>query len=140
MPSLVSCDQTAYAKDRFLGESVRLISDILETIKSFDIDGYLLTIDIEKAFDSVKHNFLFATLKKLGFNGYFYEWLTVMLKNQESCVLNGGTSTGFFPLERGSRQGDPINAYLFILVIETFSLWQNQMKISDLLKFLISNI
>ena len=43
-----------------------------------------------------------------------------MLNKQESCVLNGGTSTGFFPLERGSRQGDPISAYLFILIMETF--------------------
>ena len=31
LPSLISCDQTANVKDRFLGESVRLISDILET-------------------------------------------------------------------------------------------------------------
>ena len=58
LPSLISCDQTAYVKDRFLGESVRLISDILETTKTFNIEGFMLTIDIEKAFDSVEHIFL----------------------------------------------------------------------------------
>ena len=34
--------------------------------------------------------------------------------------MNGGVSTGFFPLERGPRQGDPISAYLFIIGMELF--------------------
>ena len=120
LPFLVSFDQTAYVPDRFLGESVRLISDILEATKNLNIEGYLLAIDIEKAFDSVDYEYLFATLETFGFKGNFYEWIKVLLKNQQSCVVNGGLSTGFFPLERGSRQGDPISAYLFILIMETF--------------------
>ena len=89
LASLISPDQTAYIKGRFLGESVRLISDIFETTKSFNIEGYILTIDIEKAFDSVEHQFLFKALEKFGFNGYFLDWLKILLKNQQSCVLNG---------------------------------------------------
>ena len=33
---------------------------------------------------------------------------------------NGGKTTKYFKLERGARQGNPIAAYLFILVLEIF--------------------
>ena len=32
--------------------------------------------------------------------------------------MNNGRSTGYFPLERGPRQGGNISAYLFILALE----------------------
>ena len=118
LPSIISHDQTAYMSNRFIGESVRLISDILETTKKLNIEGYMLTIDIEKAFDSVNHNFLVATLDKFGFGTEFLSWIKVLQNKQESCVMNGGSTTGYFPLHRGSRQGDPISAYLFIIVME----------------------
>ena len=40
------------------------------------------------------------------------------MKNQESCVINGRTTTKYLKLNRGARQGDPILAYLFILALE----------------------
>ena len=42
--------------------------------------------------------------------------------------MNNGKSTGYFNLERGTRQGDPLSAHLFILVLEVLFL---QVRSSD---------
>ena len=122
MPSLISFNQTAYVENRFIGESGRLIADILDITETLNLPGFLVTIDIEKAFDSVNHNFLITALEKYGFGKEFIYWIKTILKKQESCIINGGTTTKYFHLKRGTRQGDPISAYLFILVLEIFFL------------------
>ena len=82
------------------------------------MDGFLVAMDIEKAFDSLDHNFLILTLEKYGFGKNFILWVKILLRDQESCVINGGTTTKYFSLGRGARQGDPISAFLFILALE----------------------
>ena len=42
----------------------------------------------------------------------------MILKDQEYYITNGGKTTKYFKLEKGGPQGDPIPAYLFILVLE----------------------
>ena len=64
IPKIVSGEQTAYVKNRFIGESGRLISDIIETTDIFNLSRYMVTMDIEKAFDSLDHTFLLKVLKK----------------------------------------------------------------------------
>ena len=80
MPNLVSENQSAYVKNRFISEGGKLISDILEITDSLQIDGLLITIDIEKAFDSVNHFFFFiSVLKRCGFGDGFIKWIKALL-------------------------------------------------------------
>ena len=69
-------------------------------------------MDIEKAFFSLDHNFLISTLEKYGFGKNFISWVMILLRKQEPCVLNGGTSIKYSLLGSGVRQGDPISAFL----------------------------
>ena len=115
---LISSNQTAYVKNRYISESGKLIYDVLETASILNKKGFLVTVDIEKAFDSVDHSFLLAVLQKYGFGERFLKWIQILIKNQESCVVNGGITTKFFSLYRRLRQGDPISAFLFILALE----------------------
>ena len=74
-PYLISSNQTAYVKNRFISESGRVISDILEIAKTLGLEGFLVTIYIEKAFDSVNHCYLFHILRKFGFGIDFVSWI-----------------------------------------------------------------
>ena len=124
-PELISSNQTAYIKNRCITESGRLISDVIEMCDILDISGYLVTMDIEKAFDSLNHDFLLFVLKKFH-----------TLDKQQSCVLNRGFTTQNFNLEKGARQGDPISAYLFILALEVlFELIKNNDDIRGITVF-----
>ena len=120
LPTIINADQTAYVKGRFIGESIRLVSDILDYCKNENIEAFILTADLEKAFDSIDHTFLLCCLEKFGFGKYFLDLIKLLLNGNESCVMNSGTTTSYFPLKRGARQGDPIAAYLFIIVLEVF--------------------
>ena len=56
LPNLISSQQTVYIAQRCINESGRLISDLLSVTKKVKVKGYLVTIDIEKAFDTLDSN------------------------------------------------------------------------------------
>ena len=81
LPDLISSQQTAYVKNRHIGESGRLISNIIEITKIRKIGGFLVTMDIKKAFNSLDHNFLISTLEKYGFGRNFILWIKISLND-----------------------------------------------------------
>ena len=56
------------------------------------------------------------------------KWIQVLLRNQESCIIKGETTTKYFKLEKSTRQEDPISSYLFILVLEIAFLYIKENK------------
>ena len=97
LPSLISDNQSAYVDGRFINKGGRLIANALQITDVLKLNAILVTVDIQKAFDSVDHQFLTLALKKYGFSKTFIKWIK---------------------LDQSSRQVDPISAYLFIFVLE----------------------
>ena len=120
LSNLIDSRQTVYVNERFIGESGRLIDDAIKVGDIQKIGGYLLTVDFEKAFDSLNHEFLIAVLKLYSFGEDFLDRIKILLRHQESCAINGGHTTTYFHLEREAKQGDPISVYLFVLALELF--------------------
>ena len=119
---LIHPSQLAYIKGRFIGEGIKVIEGIIEYIRQLKLQGYILAIDFEKAFDSLEWDFLIEVLYAYGFPEKFIHHIRTLYKNIETCVLNGGTTTGSFLLSRAVKQGCPVSGLLFILVIEVFSI------------------
>ena len=52
--SIVKPSQVAYIKGRFIGSNIRLIEDIIEYYNCYDKSGLLMTLNFQKAFDSIE--------------------------------------------------------------------------------------
>ena len=129
LPSIIHHNQSGYVKGRYIGESIRTILDVMEYTKMNNIPGILVSVVFEKAFDSLEWDFLFAALNKFGFCLSFIHWIKTLC----SGIINNGTTTGYFDVERGTRQGDPLSPYLFVTAVELLALAIRQnMKIKGI--------
>ena len=87
-----------------------------------------MTINLEKAFDSLDHDFLLHILKMFGLGDNFINLIKALLNDQQPCVINGGFTTQYLTFE-----GDPISVYLFITGLEVlFALIKNKVDIKDI--------
>ena len=118
LPKIINPDQTGYVKSRYIGENVRLISDIMSYTEETNIPGIALFLDFKKAFDTIEWDFINNCLKIFNFGPDIQNWFKVLYNNVNSCVLNNGYASEFFSLGRGVRQGCPLSGLLFVIGIE----------------------
>ena len=65
LPSIIHHNQTGFIKDRYIGETVRSIFDIMEFTLKENIPGLMIFLDFQKAFDSVEWDFISECLESL---------------------------------------------------------------------------
>ena len=87
-----------------------MITDIIEFTDILNKEGFLVTTDIEKTFNSLDHTFVISVLKKFGFSNNFDSWIETLITKQEYYIINGSNTTQNFHLERKACEGDPILA------------------------------
>ena len=77
-----------------------------------------MSIDFEKAFDSVSFAFMQKVIETAGFPKRMQTWVKILLNDFKSHINHAGNLLTLIELGRGARQGDPIASILFVLAIE----------------------
>jgi len=92
-------------------------------------DSYVLAkIDMERAYDKMQWDFIDTVLIHFGFDDRFRMWINGCLSDPTFAVLVNDSSSDFFSVSMGLRQGCPLSLYLFILGSEMLSAGIKQLR------------
>lgn len=122
VPTIISKMQSGFQPGKSTSDNLILMCMALEHFYNNDEEeGVILQVDLQKAFDSVEHSFLFETMRGMGFGDYMIHLVKTAFSGCMSLAnVNGHLSSPIYLL-RGLHQGSPLSPLLFLLVAQVLT-------------------
>ena len=117
LSELIGPTQTAYIKNRQITDNLHLMQYMIEKVQDQNKEGMLISLDAEKAFDSIEHWYIKAVLEKSGLKA-FTKIFDLLYRNQDVSIQLNQRQAGSYKIRNGVKQGDALSCILFILGIE----------------------
>jgi exonuclease III len=118
-PTIVHPNQAGFIPGRQIYDQIWLSKLIIHLADISETNGALVALDQEKAYDKIKHDYLWRALRAYGIPEEFISTVQALYSNAYTTVIiNGVKSSLPFKVIRGVRQGDPLSCLLFDIAIE----------------------
>ena len=69
----------------------------------------IISIDAEKAFDKIQHQFMIRTVQKVGIEGTYLNIIKAIYDKPTANIVLNGEKLKAFPLRSGTTQGCPVS-------------------------------
>lgn len=126
LPEIINQDQTGFIKQRQTQDNIRRTLHVMQNIIKRRLEAVILGLDAEKAFDSVRWDFLYMVMERFGFHETFVKTIQSLYSKPTAKIKINGNLSNSFELERGCRQGSSISPLLFAIYLEPLSQWMKQ--------------
>ena len=90
MQQIISKSQSAFIRGRSIHDNFMFVHNLTRKFHRNKCPTLLIKLDISKAFDSVRWDYLLALLRHMGFPSRWRDWLTAMFASASSQVLLNG--------------------------------------------------
>ncbi|GKE38640.1 RNA-directed DNA polymerase, eukaryota, reverse transcriptase zinc-binding domain protein [Tanacetum coccineum] len=114
--------QSAFVANRQILDGPFILNELFQWCKAKKKQALIFKVDFEKAYDSVRWDFLDEVLCKFGFGDKWRRWIQCCLHSSRGSIIINGSSTEEFQFGKGLKQGDPLSPFLFILIMESLHL------------------
>ncbi len=118
LSTILHNSQSANVPGRSGFHNLFMIRDTIEYCNRFDINAYLISIDMEKAFDKVNRDFLYKVLERMNFGPTFISFIKTIYTEITAHVMINGYISMVIHLLRCLKQGCPLASMLFNIYVE----------------------
>ena len=116
--ALIHKDQAGFIPNRSITDHIRLAKAIINYAEITEENGVIVALDQEKAYDKIKHDYLWKTLEAFNLPATFVNTVKTLYQHATTRVAINGFLSEPFHVMRGIRQGDPLSCPIFDLAIE----------------------
>nr|GEX16358.1 RNA-directed DNA polymerase, eukaryota [Tanacetum cinerariifolium] len=120
---LVSDIQLAFVANRQILDGPFILNELLAWCKRKKKQAMIFKVDLAKAYDSVRWDYLLDVLQAFGFGPNWCKWIRGTFSSAMASILVNGSLTFEFSFFCGLKQGDPLVSYLFILIMESLHIY-----------------
>ncbi|XP_074289408.1 uncharacterized protein LOC141614562 [Silene latifolia] len=120
LPHVISETQSGFVPGRQITDNIVIFQEAIHSMrKKKGKTGIMaIKIDLEKAYDRLRCDFIHATLSDMNFPGLLIDVLMECVRSPRMQILWNGEPTEQFTPSREVRQGDPLSSYLFVMCLE----------------------
>ena len=81
----------------------------------------IISIDAEKTFDKIQHQFMIKTLQKMGIEGTYLNTVKAIYDKPTANIILNSEKLKAFPQRSGTRQRCPLSPLLFNIILEVLA-------------------
>nr|GEV72794.1 putative RNA-directed DNA polymerase, eukaryota, reverse transcriptase zinc-binding domain protein [Tanacetum cinerariifolium] len=101
---IVNAVQSAFIVGRQILDGPFILNEVLQWCKIKKKHSLIFKVDFEKAYDSVRWDFLDGILKKFGFDEKWCKWIQSCLRSLRGSIIINGSPTKEFQFFKGLKQ------------------------------------
>ena len=115
---IIHQNQAGFIPGRNIHNHTRLTRSMIHYCKTHQKNGYILSLDQEKAYDKIAHDYLWKSLEKYGLPQKFIQKIQKLYKKARTVVSVNKMLPQAIKIGRGVRQGCPMSCLLYDIAIE----------------------